>query len=163
MATGATPTRTSETTSPHINYEIPALAYGLKVLTQGWRINSILKFQNGEPVNVLSGQDNSGTGENEDRPRITGPAINGDRSVQQHTDARYRNPSSFALPGLGAYDNVGRNQVIGPGFEDVDPSLLKNTPSARSSSMRSSAGECLKRRRWFLISGHQRCGRLHTS
>jgi hypothetical protein len=52
----------------YLNYQIPALAHGPKALSQGWEVNSILKFQNGEPVNVLTGQDNSGTGENEDVP-----------------------------------------------------------------------------------------------
>ena len=81
--TGATRTRTSETTSPaYLNYVIPAFGRGPKALTQGWEVNGILKFQNGEPVNVLTGQDNSGTAEGEDRANITGPAINSDRSVQ---------------------------------------------------------------------------------
>ncbi|MGA7522706.1 MAG: TonB-dependent receptor [Acidobacteriaceae bacterium] len=114
--------------SAYLNYAIPALAYGPKALTHGWEVNSILKFQNGEPVNVLTGQDNSGTGENEDRASITGAAINGNRSVQQHSFAQYLNPNSFAVPTYGSYGNLGRNQVIGPGFGDVDMSLLKNFP-----------------------------------
>ena len=107
---------------------IPAFAYGPKILTHGWEVNSILKFQNGQPVNVLTGQDNSGTAEGEDRASITGPALNGDRSVQQHSYAQYLNPSSFAVPTPGTYGNLARNQVVGPGFGDVDLSLIKNTP-----------------------------------
>jgi hypothetical protein len=113
--------------SAYLNYQIPALAYGPKALTQGWEVNSILKFQNGEPVNVLTGQDNSGTGENEDRASITGPALNSNRSVQQNSYSQYLNPNSFVLPASGTYGNLGRNQVIGPGFGDVDLSLIKNT------------------------------------
>ena len=112
----------------YLNYAIPAFARGPKALTQGWEVNSILKFQNGEPVNVLTYLDNSGTGEFEDRASITGPAINSDRSIQQHAFAQYLNPNSFAEPALGSYGNLRRNQVIGPGFGDVDLSLLKNTP-----------------------------------
>ena len=111
----------------YLNYAIPA-ARGPKALTHGWEVNSILKFQNGEPVNILTYLDNSGTGEFEDRASITGPAINSDRSIQQHAFAQYLNPSSFAEPALGTYGNLRRNQIIGPGFEDVDMSLLKNTP-----------------------------------
>jgi hypothetical protein len=114
--------------SAYLNYEIPGLAYGPKALTHGWELNGILKFQNGEPVNVLTGQNNSGTGENEDRATITGPALNGDRSVQQHAFAQYLNQSSFVLPANGTYGNLGRNQIIGPGFGDVDLSLIKNLP-----------------------------------
>jgi len=112
----------------YLNYAVPALGHRLTALTQGWELNSILKFQNGEPVNVLTGANNTGTGENEDRADITGPALNGDRSVQSHSFAQYLNPNSFAVPALGTFGNLGRNQVIGPGFGDVDLSVLKNVP-----------------------------------
>jgi hypothetical protein len=114
--------------SAYLNYAIPSLAYGPRALTHGWELNGILKFQNGEPVNVLTGQDNSGTAEGEDRASITGPALNSSRSVQQHSFAQYLNQSSFVVPAAATYGNLGRNQVIGPGFGDVDLSLLKNIP-----------------------------------
>lgn len=115
----------------YVNYVIPSLAYGPKALTQGWEVNGILKFQDGEPVNVLTGADNSGTAEGEDRATKTGPALNSDRSVQQHAFAQYLNPSSFTVPANGTYGSLGRNQVTGPGFGDVDLSLLKNIPIYR--------------------------------
>lgn len=114
--------------SSYLNYAIPGLAYGPKALTHGWEVNGIVKFQNGEPVNVLTGQDNSGTLENEDRASITGSALNSNRSVQGYSAAQYLNPNSFAVPTSGTYGNLGRNQIIGPGFGDVDLSLLKNFP-----------------------------------
>ena len=114
--------------SAYLDYAIPSLAYGPKALTKGWELNGILKFQNGEPVNIVTGQDNSGTAEGEDRATITGPALTGNESVQGHAYAQYLNQSSFALPLGGTYGNLGRNQVIGPGFGDVDLSLIKNTP-----------------------------------
>jgi outer membrane receptor protein involved in Fe transport len=112
----------------YLNYTIPALSYGPKILTHGWVVNSILKFQGGEPVNVLTDEDNSGTGEYEDRAEITGTALNSNRSVQAYSAAQYLNPNSFAAPTYGTYGNLGRNQIYGPGFEDVDLSLIKNTP-----------------------------------
>jgi hypothetical protein len=114
--------------SAYLNYEIPSLAHGPELLTHGWEVNGILKFQNGEPVNVLTGQDNSGTGEKEDRASITGRALNSNRSVQQYSHAQYLNPNRFVVPTYGSYGNLGRNQVVGPGFGDVDLSLVKNTP-----------------------------------
>jgi hypothetical protein len=114
--------------SAYLGYVIPGLAEGPRALTHGWEVNSILKFQDGEPVNVLTGQDNSGTAEGEDRADITGSPINSDRSVQSHAYAQYLNPNSFAVPASGTYGNLGRNQVTGPGFGDVDLSLVKNTP-----------------------------------
>jgi len=114
--------------SAYLNYAIPGLRYGPKALSNGWEVNGILKFQNGQPLNILTGADNSGTGENEDRANITGPALNSDRSVQNYSAAQYLNPNSFSVPAAGTYGNLRRNQVIGPGFGDVDLSLLKNFP-----------------------------------
>ncbi len=115
----------------YFNYAIPAAKAGPKVLTAGWEVNSILKFQGGEPINVVSGADNSGTTEYQDRASITGKALNSDRSVTNQGGAllaQYLNPNSFAVPDLGTFGNLGRNQIYGPGFEDVDLSLLKNFP-----------------------------------
>jgi len=114
--------------SSYLNYVIPAPERGPKVLTKGWEVNGILKFQGGQPINVVSGADNSGTTEYQDRADITGAPLNADRSVQSHSFAQYLNQSSFAVPALGTYGNLGRNQIYGPGFEDVDLSLLKNIP-----------------------------------
>jgi len=112
----------------YLNYAIPTLRSGPKALTGGWELNSVLKFQGGEPINIVSGADNSGTTEYQDRAEITGPALNGDRSVQSHSSAQYLNYNSFGVPALGTYSNLNRNSIYGPGFEDVDLSLLKNIP-----------------------------------
>ena len=48
--------------------------------------------------------------------------------MQQNSFAQYLNQSSFAVPANGTYGNLRRNQVIGPGFGDVDLSLIKNMP-----------------------------------
>jgi outer membrane receptor protein involved in Fe transport len=112
----------------YLNYAVPALGHGPAFLTKGWEVNSNLKFQDGQPINVVSGSDTSGTTEYEDRAEITGPAINGNTSVQSHSFAQYLNPNSFTNPTLGTYGNLRRDAIYGPGFEDVDLSLLKNIP-----------------------------------
>jgi outer membrane receptor protein involved in Fe transport len=115
----------------YLNYAIPGLAQGPKLLTHGWEVNSTLKFQGGEPINVVSGLDNSGTTEYQDRAEITGRPLNSNRSVQSHSFAQYLNYNSFADPAPGTYSNLNRNSIYGPGFEDVDFSLLKNIPLYR--------------------------------
>jgi outer membrane receptor protein involved in Fe transport len=114
--------------SSYLNYAIPAAKFGPKILTSGWELNSILKFQNGQPINVVTGADNSGTTEYQDRAEITGPALNANRSIQSYSYAQYLNQSSFAVPAYGTYGNLHRNAIYGPGFEDVDLSLIKNLP-----------------------------------
>jgi hypothetical protein len=84
--------------------------------------------QNGQPVNVIAGQDNSGTAEGEDRANITGSPLTGNESGQQNSHAQYLSPNSFAVPAPATYGNLGRNQVVGPGFGDVDLSPIKNFP-----------------------------------
>jgi outer membrane receptor protein involved in Fe transport len=113
----------------YLNYTIPNLG-GPKILTNGWELNSILKFQGGQPINVFSGTDTSGTTEYQDRASLNGPALNSNRSVQQYSFAQYLNPSTtaFVAPAYGTYGNLGRDQIFGPGFEDVDLSVLKNFP-----------------------------------
>ncbi len=91
-------------------------------------VNSNLKFQGGEPINVTTGADNSGTTEYQDRANIIGPPINSNRSIQSYSAAQYLNPASFGIPAFGTYGNLHRNAIYGPGFEDVDLSLLKNIP-----------------------------------
>jgi outer membrane receptor protein involved in Fe transport len=113
--------------SAYLNYAIPGWSHGPKELTRGWEVNGVAKFQDGEPVNVLSGIDNSGTGESEDRASIIGPPRYGDRSVQSNSYAQFLNPASFQPPADGTYGNLRRNQVFGPGFGDVDLSLIKTT------------------------------------
>ncbi len=38
------------------------------------------------------------------------------------------NPNAFVNPPNGSFGTVGRNTVLGPGYGDVDLSLLKNIP-----------------------------------
>ena len=114
-----------------LTYDIPGSSFGPKALTQGWELNSLLHFNTGEPVNILSGTDSSGTGEYEDRASIVAPPRQGVNSSVMNPSAPYAqwlNPNSFTTPAYGTYGNLGRNQVFGPGFGDVDMSLLKNTP-----------------------------------
>ena len=114
--------------SAYLNYDIPGLGRGPEALTHGWQLSSIIKLQDGEPINILSGGDNSGTGENQDHASIIGPALNSNHSVVGYSHAQYLNQASFTVPALGSYGNLRRNQIFGPGFEDVDLSLIKNVP-----------------------------------
>ena len=43
------------------------------------------------------------------------------------TVARYYDPCAFSNPVAGVLGNLGRNTLRGPGFEDVDFSLVKDT------------------------------------
>jgi len=103
-------------------YEIPS-AHGLpKAIGNGWQVGGILSLQTGQPFSVLSGQDNSSTGLGNDRPNLVG-----DPNAGPHTVSRWFNTAAFTQNAILTFGNAGRNIVTGPGFHNLDFSVLKNT------------------------------------
>ena len=51
------------------------------------------------------------------------------------TPERWYNPDAFAFPGAGYRGNAGRNILEGPGFADVDLSIVKNQRLAGGTSV----------------------------
>ena len=98
-------------------YELPF--HGNR-LVDGWQLSSIVQSQSGNPVNIVI--NNAGfTGTNNTvRPDVTGPIeILG-------TPNRWFDTAPFVVP-VGRFGNLGRNVVIGPGFNNVDFSVIKRT------------------------------------
>ena len=113
----------------YLSYEIPGSQFGPKWLSHGWELNNALHFNTGEPFQILVGADASGTGENQDRPNISGnPTAGVNRALVDNSYAQWINPAVFSTPAYGTWGNLRRNQIPGPGFGDVDLSFLKNTP-----------------------------------
>jgi hypothetical protein len=99
------------------------------VLT-GWETHGIVTMQSGRPFTValLSELDNSGTGRSilgfgaNDRPNVVG-----NPDISNRTPERWFNTAAFAFPPPGTFGNAGRNILDGPGFQNVNASLMKNT------------------------------------
>jgi hypothetical protein len=99
------------------------------VLT-GWETHGIVTLQSGRPFTValLSELDNSGTGRSilgfgaNDRPNVVG-----NPEISNPTPERWFNTAAFAFPPPGTFGNAGRNILDGPGFQNVNASLVKNT------------------------------------
>jgi carboxypeptidase family protein/TonB-dependent receptor-like protein len=102
-------------------YELPE-ARALKALGRGWQLGGILSLQTGQPFSLLTGQGNSATGLGNDRPDLVG-----DPNAGPHTVERWFNTAAFAPNALLTFGNSGRNIVRGPGFQNFDFSVLKNT------------------------------------
>ncbi len=102
----------------------------LTTVLTGWESFGILTFQSGRPFTValLSEIDNSGTGRSilgfgaNDRPNVVGNPELGNRTTEQ-----WFNTAAFAFPPRGTFGNAGRNILDGPGFQNVNASLVKNT------------------------------------
>ena len=108
---------------------------GGSALTSGWALNGVVTLASGQPINInyLFEDDFNGSGEFFGRPDLVGDPFEG-------TDGgpdRFLNLSAFAAPctpnGEGGcaggqhFGNLPRNAYYGPGFQNIDLSLVKNT------------------------------------
>jgi Carboxypeptidase regulatory-like domain/TonB dependent receptor-like, beta-barrel len=101
----------------------------VSALMGGWQTFGIVNWQTGRPFTValLPEIDNSGTGRSilgfgaNDRPNVVGNPNLSQRSAQQ-----WFNQNAFAFPNRGTFGNAGRNILEGPGYSNVNASLVKN-------------------------------------
>ena len=123
-------------------YELPGFG-GPKKLTQGWQLNTIVTVQSGRPVPIVSADDTSGVDFDQfpspsnfhQRPNVV-PGVNPINSNWRSAPDTigYLNGSAFAQPddatdpnSQGSFGNLGRNEIYGPRFVNVDFAVLKNT------------------------------------
>jgi hypothetical protein len=97
-------------------YELP---FGVNQLVAGWQFAIIVQSQSGSPVNLVTSNSTVNGVVNTLRPAVTGP-INIIGSVERWFDTSVFTP-------VARFGNLGRNVVIGPGFNNTDFSLIKNT------------------------------------
>ncbi|MEX2263069.1 MAG: carboxypeptidase regulatory-like domain-containing protein [Bryobacteraceae bacterium] len=98
----------------------------LRHVLGGWETNGIVSLESGQPFNVTSGRDNSGTGINSDRPDLAGnPFLSKDRPRSELID-RWFETSAFRQNPAGTFGTAGRNLMTGPGQAVVDLGLVKN-------------------------------------
>jgi len=102
----------------------------VSTILSGWQTFGIVTLQTGRPFTValLSEIDNSGTGRSilgfgaNDRPNVLG-----DPNLSQRSPQQWFNQSAFAFPPRGTFGDAGRNILEGPGYRNVNASLVKNT------------------------------------
>jgi hypothetical protein len=89
------------------------------LLAEGWQLNTIFTLQSGRPIAVLTGGGDNG----HQRPDV----IPGQPFILPNwtPSTGYLNPNAFANP-AGDFGNLGRDQIYGPGFKNVDFSISKN-------------------------------------
>jgi Carboxypeptidase regulatory-like domain/TonB dependent receptor len=88
-------------------------------LLAGWQLAAIVQLQSGSPINIVTSNSTVNGIGNTLRPDVTGP-ITMIGAVERWFDT-----SAFtAVPRFG---NLGRNVVIGPGFNNTDLAIIKNT------------------------------------
>src|SRR5215213_8880913 len=98
-------------------YELP---FRGNRLVEGWQLSTIVQSQSGNPVNIVVNNANFTGINNTVRPDVTGPVeIIGSPN-------RWFDITPFVVP-VGRFGNLGRNVVIGPGFNNTDFSVIKRT------------------------------------
>jgi len=94
----------------------------------GWEVSLIDTVQTGNPINFHT-TNTQVTGLQTLRPNVAGPVVTG-YSPATNRNATFvtyiQNPGVLVNQG-NAFGNLGRNVVIGPGFSDLDVSLIKTT------------------------------------
>jgi hypothetical protein len=85
----------------------------------GWQVALIVQAQSGNPVNIVTSNSTANGVAGTLRPDLTGP-INMIGTVERWFDTTAFSP----VKGFG---NLGRNVVIGPGFNNTDFSITKDT------------------------------------
>src|SRR6185436_2838324 len=93
------------------------------------QLSGILSMQSGFPFTVNPAGDTAGAGAGTGgifiRPNyISGQTV--ELSGANRSTNRYFNTNAFSLPATGAFGNLGRNTVIGPGFTGLDVVIAKN-------------------------------------
>lgn len=108
-----------------LNYDLPAWHMLPTAVGGGWSLNWIVSAQSGRPIPIANGNDNSGRFYFNQRPSLL-PGVN---PILTHwTPATgYLNPLAFRQPDDGTFGNLSRNSIYGPGYTNIDFSLLKNT------------------------------------
>jgi hypothetical protein len=100
-------------------------------IVSGWSVASITTLLSGFPFSPQLGYNPTGSGDSRNpvRPNVTpgftGHVYTGGSTAQRV--AQYFNPAAFSSPAAGYVGNAGRDSLIGPGFADLDLSLLKST------------------------------------
>ncbi len=96
------------------SYSVP---FRSNAFVRGWQVALVAQAQSGNPVNIVTSTSSVNGLPNTVRPDLVAPVrIIG--SVSEWFD-----PSSFAA--VNRFGNLGRNVVIGPGYQNVDLSIIK--------------------------------------
>jgi hypothetical protein len=111
----------------YLTYDLPEGSH-FKGIANGWQLNSLLTFHSGQPYTIYTGNDTSGTGEGEDRVDLV-PGVSPNTGANHSIvggQVQWITSGAFANPSTPSYGDMRRNQLVAPGYGDVDFSVFKN-------------------------------------
>lgn len=108
-------------------YELPRLTSShsaARTILGGWQFGGILRLWSGAPFQVTS---NGNPGTLASTTGVRADYLGGDIFPAEKTADQYFNPLAFGRPAEGTLGNLGKNALRGPGINQWDMSLYKNT------------------------------------
>jgi hypothetical protein len=102
---------------------LPSIARrpGLGLLLNGWQLSGITRIWSGRPFDVALSTDVAGIGAVQNQR----PNVIADTGGPRKPDEWF-NRAAFARPANGAFGDMGRNSIQGPGVHKWDLALFKN-------------------------------------
>jgi hypothetical protein len=97
-------------------------AGALNYLARDWQLSGIFSAQGGQPFSATLSTDPSNTGATA-HPNVIG---NGNLPSDQRTVSHWFNTAAFAAPTCICFGNAGRGILTGPGFVNVDFSIIRD-------------------------------------
>jgi len=97
-------------------YDLP---FHANRFVSGWQLAAIVQSQSGNPVNIVTSNSTVNGVANTLRPDVNGPV-----TMFGSVDRWFDTSAFTAVPRFGS---LGRNVIIGPGFNNTDLSIIKNT------------------------------------
>jgi hypothetical protein len=110
-----------------VNYAVHKfnVSHAAGQVINGWQVNTIVAMQDGLPLTILSGVNNSLSSINNDYADYV-PGVSTARPSGVSKLQAWFNPAAFTKNATGTFGDVPRNSLRGPGFDNVDLSLFKD-------------------------------------
>lgn len=114
-----------------------SLPFKQNILVKGWRASTILQLQSGNPFSILTSSVLNGTGVGVRPDILVSPgSIKTSRKLASNGNVQFIAPAICYTPTAGCefasdskhFGNSQRNVLYGPGFENLDFSVAKDTP-----------------------------------
>ena len=107
-------------------YQTPKITGGAwRALARDWQISGIVRLQTGPYFGITTGVDQALTGQTTyERPN----QVLADPYTPGKPLNAYLNSSAFSQPVLGTYGNMGNNNLLAPGFVQIDMGVVRTFP-----------------------------------
>jgi hypothetical protein len=120
------------------NYSLPNFSHSHPRLGDGWQLNTIVTISSGNPFHLTLFDDYNNTGEFFPRPDLIGDPYAGTHApdmfinltafkVPCTLDPAGDGSAASCIPGTWHFGSLGRNALRGPGYQNVDFSIFKDT------------------------------------